>query len=343
MSRYQETKHRKRQAAPVFLHFLADRKLVIIMFLAFCGIFACVFHLYGEKTEPVLYAALLCLILTLAVLAPGFYHYKNKHHELSALMENISYMTDNLSPPDTYIESEYQNLISQLGKINHQNLADYHSQRTELIEYYTTWVHQIKTPIAAMRLLLSEDDTPQNRQLQSELFKIEQYVEMVLCYFRVDSHSSDFVLKEHSLDNIIRQAIRKYASQFVQKKIGLSYTPVEQIVLTDEKWLLFVIEQILSNAIKYTAKGQITISADENQILCIEDTGIGIAAEDLPRIFEKGYTGYNGHDDKKSTGIGLYLCQKITNKLSHRMWAESTPGQGSRFYIDLSHREFFMK
>ena len=192
-----------------------------------------------------------------------------------------------------------------------------------------------------MRLLLSEADTPANRQLQSELFKIEQYVEMVLCYFRVDSHSSDFVLKEQDLDKIIRQAIRKYASQFVQKKIGLSYEPVHQIVLTDEKWLLFVIEQILSNAIKYTIKGQITISVDENLILSIADTGIGIAAEDLPRIFEKGYTGYNGHDDKKSTGIGLYLCKKITHKLSHRIWAESTPGQGSCFYIDLSSYQSF--
>ena len=204
------------------------------------------------------------------------------------------------------------------------------------MDYYTTWCHQIKTPIAAMSLLLQNEDTPQNRQLKSELFRIEQYVDMVLCYFRLDSPTSDFILKPYDLDDILKQTIRKYAGQFIQKKIRLHYEPVHMQVLTDEKWLSFAIEQILSNAIKYTPSGSVTITVDHLQHLSISDTGIGIAAEDLPRIFEKSFTGYNGRTDKKSTGLGLYLCRNILNKLSHSISVTSKVGEGTTFTIDLS-------
>ena len=189
-----------------------------------------------------------------------------------------------------------------------------------------------------MRLLLQNEDTPVSRQLKTELFRIEQYVEMVLCYFRLDSPSADFVLNYYSLDTIIRQAIRKYAGQFVQKKLRLVYEPTDYQVLTDEKWLSFVIEQLLSNAVKYTNEGSITISVDSNLVLSVSDTGIGIAPEDLPRIFEKSYTGYNGRVEKRSTGLGLYLCRKILNRLSHPITVTSAIGEGTTFRIDLSRQ-----
>lgn len=252
----------------------------------------------------------------------------------------IDTMTNALPAPSSCLEDRYQNLLHILGKVNAGNLVRLQKERTDLIEYYTTWAHQIKIPIAAMRLLLQEEDTPQNRQLQSELFRIEQYTEMVLCYFRLDGHSSDFVLKKCRLDDIIRKAVRKYAPLFIQKKVRFSYEGTDCIVLTDEKWLLFILEQLLSNALKYTATGQITISVDpDTKILSVSDTGIGIAPEDLPRIFERGFTGYNGHENMHSTGIGLYLCRKTADKLHHRIWVESEPGVGSRFYLELASRK----
>lgn len=211
-------------------------------------------------------------------------------------------------------------------------------EKTDLTDYYTTWVHQIKTPIAAMRLLLQKEDTLLGRQLKTELFRIEQYVEMVLCYFRLDSPSSDFVIKYYDLDDIIRQSVRKYAGQFIQKKLRLIYEPSGQKVLTDEKWLSFVIDQIRSNAVKYTNEGSITISVDSHLVLSIADTGIGISPEDLPRIFEKSYTGYNGRVEKRSTGLGLYLCKKILGRLSHPISVTSTLGEGTTFYINLSRQ-----
>ena len=161
---------------------------------------------------------------------------------------------------------------------------------------------------------------------------------MVLTYLRLDSGSTDYVLKKYDLDDIIRQAVRKYASQFIRKKIRLIYEPLSCEVLTDEKWLLFVIEQVLSNALKYTRSGEISITLEVPKTLCIRDTGIGIAPEDLPRIFENGFTGYNGRSDKKASGIGLYLCRKICSRLNHKIIITSKVDVGTEVRIDLDRK-----
>ena len=199
------------------------------------------------------------------------------------------------------------------------------------------WTHQIKTPIAAMRLLLQEEETPVSREMQGELFQVEQYVQMALQYLRMEKMNTDLVFERQELDSLIHQAVRKYAQLFIRRKISLQYEDVHCEVLTDEKWLEFVLEQILSNALKYTRQGKIKIYMDPQspKTLVIEDTGIGIAPEDLPRIFERGYTGYNGRADKRSTGIGLYLCKQIMDRLSHTIRIESEMGVGTRVYLGL--------
>lgn len=213
-----------------------------------------------------------------------------------------------------------------------------------MTDYFTLWTHQIKTPIAAMYLLLQQEIPEQDRsqeihfmkqyfiqkrEIESELFKIEQYVEMVLQYLRLNSSVNDFVLQEYELDGMVRQAVRKYAPMFIRRKLSLHYEPLQVKAVTDEKWLTFVLEQILSNAIKYTSAGDIFVRM-EGGCLVVEDTGIGILPEDLPRIFDKGYTGYNGRSDKKASGIGLYLVKKILEKLGHKILIESEPGKGTK-------------
>ena len=202
-------------------------------------------------------------------------------------------------------------------------------------DYYATWVHQIKAPIAVMNVLLQQEDTETNQNLKAELFRVEQYVEMALGYVRLDSGTKDLVIAQYPLDEIVRKSIRKYAGQFIRRRIRLIYEGTDQIVLTDEKWLSFIIEQLLSNAVKYTLKGTVTIIVSEEKKLTVTDTGMGIAPEDLPRIFEKGYTGYNGRMERKSTGIGLYLCKTIIQKLGHSIRAESRVGVGTKIYISL--------
>ena len=239
-------------------------------------------------------------------------------------------------------------LLAEKQQLENESI---HRQR-DLTEYYTMWVHQIKTPIAALKLLLEEEiperiagegkeaeelyrEKKRNEELQ-ELFSIEQYVGMALQYIRLGSETTDFVLKQIRLDGVIREAVHKYARQFVRKKLALHYEETAVTVLTDEKWIEFVIEQLLSNALKYTPSGSITIKMEDGKLM-IEDTGIGIRGEDLPRVCEKGYTGYNGHADKRSTGIGLYLCSSILKKLGHSFTISSEEGRGTKVVIGFSN------
>lgn len=306
-----------------------------VLFWVSVGIFAGIFTLYRIETEAVLYAAGLCLLVFSVTLAIGFYRYWKGHRERRRILENVEILTDRLPPPGNLMEADYQEMVRKLRKINDVNMTAWQNERRESMDYYTTWVHQIKTPISVMRMLLQGEDTEENRALLAELFRIEQYAGMALNWTRLGSDSTDFVFQEYDLDGIIRQAIHKYAPQFIRNKIRLFYEPVELQVLTDEKWLLFMIEQILSNAVKYTREGAVTISATPDKILRIADTGIGIAPEDVPRIFEKGFTGYNGRADKKSTGLGLYLCKLTAGKLSHKISVESEPGVGTTVLLDL--------
>ncbi len=309
---------------------------VIFLFIVFALVFGIVFSLYDLEIEAIYYSVMLCSFIGLIYICINFINYYKKHIQLYKLQNEISISLENLPSPKTLMEEDYTNLILTLNKEYKTYISKSDIAKSDMIDYYTMWVHQIKTPISAMKLLIQTSESEISSDLSSELFKIEQYVEMVLSYIRLGSNKNDFVLKEYDLDNIVRQAIRKYAPLFIRKKISLDFQPTNYKVLTDEKWLVFVIEQLLSNAIKYTNKGKISIYSLENKKLVIEDTGIGISKEDIPRIFDKGFTGYNGRTDKKATGLGLYLCKNILDKLSHKISIESEVGVKTKVILDLS-------
>lgn len=325
----------KKQSMRVLGAYIWQYRYSFCMFAVYTAIFVAIFSLYKLEVEAVMYAAALCVVLTVPVLALHYFLYRDRHFERQEMLKNIRILNGPLPLPRTLAEADYQEMIAALKQAADSDLTRWQKERQEQMDYYTTWVHQIKTPIAVMRMVLQEEDTQEHRELLAELFRVEQYVEMVLSFLRLGSESSDFVFQEYRLDDLIREAVHKYASQFVRKRIRLLYEPTDVTVLTDEKWLLFIIEQILSNAVKYTREGTVRITVTEEKVLQIADTGIGIAPEDLPRIFEKGFTGYNGRADKKSTGLGLYLCQLAAKRLSHRISVQSEAGKGSVFFIDL--------
>lgn len=262
-----------------------------------------------------------------------------KHKKLQKLQEMTAAVMEDFPEAVTQDDIDYQQLIQQLREEQRQLENQMSIRYADMVEYYTIWAHQIKTPIASMRLHLQNEDSSFSRRLSDDLFRIEQYVEMVLMFLRLDSASTDYVIQEYDLDRIVKQAVKKYASQFINKKIQLRYHPLNTTVLTDEKWLLFVLEQVLSNALKYTPSGSVAIDLESPKTLCIRDTGIGIAPEDLPRIFEKGYTGYNGRSDKKASGIGLYLCRRICRNLGHTITANSSLESGTVIRIQLERKK----
>mgnify|MGYP005935439643 CR=1 FL=1 len=321
----------------LFLDYISKIKFYIILQLFPVMLAEIIFFLYQLPIEPMVYATVFWLITGICACLNGFYRYRKKVEQLELIAAAPDINLSQMDSPVGQDERFQQEIMQQLNqmRIDVENASQKASE--DMTDYYTMWAHQIKTPIAAMRLLLQEEDTPFSREMQSELFQTEQYVQMALQYLRMEKMTSDLVFARYDLDALIRQAVRKYAPLFIRRKIILSYEPVHCEVLTDEKWLVFVLEQILSNALKYTKSGSIHIylSPDAPKTLVIEDTGIGIAPEDLPRIFEKGYTGCNGRADKRSTGIGLYLCRQIMEKLSHTIRIESEMGVGTKVYLGL--------
>lgn len=301
------------------------------------GIFAIVYVLYQLPLEAVVYAAILTSAFLLSLALIGFAGYYRRHEALKNLKRSISVPDMHFSDARGMIEKDYQEIIRLLDQERTATITRTDEAFTDMKDYYTIWAHQIKTPIAAMRLLLQAEQSEANQDLLDQLFKVEEYVEMVLQYLRMESMSNDLLFQKYSLDAIVRQAVHKYAKLFIRKKIRLNYEALNCTVLTDEKWLVFVIEQILSNSLKYTGRGEISIYMDLDLpcTLVIEDTGIGIALEDLPRLFSRGFTGYNGRMDKKSTGIGLYLSRQILTKLSHTIRIESAVGTGTKVKIGL--------
>lgn len=318
--------------------YIRQHRFVLISYLLFFVIFTLTFLLYRLPLVAVFYPFLLCFLI-----GAGFviYDYSRalKHHKRLRKIEKLS--ADILAGEplaNGILEADYQSLIQLLLEEQKELKSAANHRYNDMVDYYTVWAHQIKTPIASMRLHLQNEDSSLSRRLSSDLFRIEQYVEMVLMFLRLDSETTDYVFRKQDLDAIIRPSIRKFSGEFIEQKITLIYEPIHFDVVTDEKWLSFVIEQVLSNALKYTKQGHIAIRLEESDCLCIEDTGIGILPEDLSRIFEKGYTGYNGRENRRASGIGLYLCKRICENLGISISAESVPDKGTTIRIDLKQK-----
>lgn len=320
----------------LLLSYLKRHTTLILALLSAGAVYTAVFSLYDLPTEAVVYAGAITAVIFFTLGIIRFCSFYRRHRALLDLQRRIDIELTGLPHPSSILETDYQELLETLFNSKRALASALADKQAQTEEYYTLWAHQVKTPIAAMRLMLGNSD--RDAQLDAELFKIEQYVEMVLNYVRAESDQTDYVLRRVNLDELLRQSLRKFARAFVLTKTRLIFRETGLTPLTDEKWLAFCIEQILSNSLKYAAGGTITISA-AGETLFIEDTGIGIAPEDLPRIFEKGYTGYNGRADKRSTGIGLYLTKKVLDRLGHGITAASAPGHGTKVAIDLSQRK----
>ena len=305
---------------------------VYILFIVFIFIFFIMFYLYNLPLEALIYTGSFCFLAALIASFSDYANYKESYKKLNFLEQNILNDLEAL-PKSLDIRIDYyhkiiEKLYDELEKLTQEN----RQKNTDMVDYYSMWVHQIKTPIAAMNFLLDNEEVDQ-KILQQELFKIERYVEMVLTYIRLDSISSDYVITKINLDEVVKDSVKKYATIFINKKIKLNYVSHETMVISDKKWLSFAFEQILGNSVKYSsAGGEITIETYENKLV-IEDNGIGIKEEDLPRIFEKGFTGFNGRYEKKSSGLGLYFCKKTLDKLGHHIEISSKVGEGTRIEI----------
>lgn len=292
------------------------------------------------RLEDLAYLLILELFVLGVIMTIDLIRYKARVKQVEDLLKRpVAEQSYNVEAKDI-LEERYVDLIhaQEKSRVDTENISARSSKDME--QYYNIWVHQIKTPISGMNVLLqSMEPTEEVGELQNQLFSVEQYVDMALQYQKIKSTTNDFSFGEIPLNKVIRENIRKYARLFIAKKLAVRYEETALRVLTDEKWISFVLGQIIINAVKYSDKGSITISAYEdecNTYLSVKDEGIGISPENLPRVFERGYTGYNGRADKKSTGIGLFLCKSVTRMLGHKIQISSEPGKGTEVTIIFS-------
>ena len=355
-------------------NFIKQNYIWILMIVTMSCIHLLYMYLIGARKQDLVYAAVLDAILLLITVLVGFFRYSSKVKALSNALKRPVEEQAQLPEATDDVEILYHRLLENQSIARSESESSAAIRQSQMRDYYSMWVHQIKTPISAMKLLLEAEreelgllicDEEQSQchigdmtggnigaalkqqavltelsdnmdSFEDELFRIEEYVSMALQYQRVSSTENDFVLEKVSVDGVIRDTIKKYAKIMIRRHIGMNYSGTVQEVYTDGKWLAFILEQLLSNAIKYTPQGFVKIETAKKAnrfFITIKDTGIGIKAEDLPRVFEKGYTGYNGHADKKATGIGLYLCRQMADKLGHTIRMESEIGKGTKVWI----------
>ena len=236
-----------------------------------------------------------------------------------------------LPKADTLSEKNYQEVLRLVLEKKNQQQDELQQNQKNMLDDFGLWLHQIKTPVAALDLLIQLGQI-EPRRMKNEVFKINEYLQMILNYMRQNLDQADLVFQQLSIEKIIKSVVKKYATFFSQKNLSLQLGNLEGQVYSDQKWLIFILEQVIFNAIKYTEDGTISIAFSENQLI-IKDTGMGIRAEDLPRVFEKGYTGMNGREQQRASGLGLYLSQEAAGKLGCHLYLESQVKKGTKVTI----------
>ena len=321
----------------IFVKYIISNKTLYLALILFSAVFAVCFASYHLPLAAVIYPAVICFLILTVYSAIRYNKVKKAHNKIENLCIAPAEMITELPNESDCLSNDYRELVlhlkGQVQLLKTQNSRKY----SHMVDYYTVWAHQIKTPIASMHLILQNEDSPSSRKIAYDLLRIEQYVDMVLTFLRLESSSTDYVFKSLNLDEIIKKSVKRFSYEFIGKKIQLNLTDTNKKIICDEKWLCLVLEQLLSNALKYTHSGSISIFLNDSDTLCIKDTGIGIAPEDLPRVFENGYTGYNGRINQKASGIGLYLCKRICDNLSIKISIESELNVSTCVYLNFEN------
>ena len=315
-------------------HHLYSRRFILLLLLivfSIMGMFAFIFEDGRSLLEYQLLLAFLLASFFLGMdLASAYKEYRNQLFYASGR-------------PQTALEVLLFEKLALLEMDKKNRAIEEREKLNDLMDYYTLWAHQIKTPIAASSLLVGEiEDKKVKNQLEQELFKIESYVNIVLQYLRLESFHEDLVLKKENVEDLVKEIVKKYAIFFIQKGLSLSLHDLDRTIITDRKWFVVILEQVLSNSLKYTSQGGIEIYFQEDA-LYVKDSGLGIQDADLLRVFERGFSGYNGRLTQQSSGLGLYLSKKIADELGHQISIASQVGHGTTVMISFSEKKMIFE
>lgn len=325
--------------------YLIDKRCLILFYFILMSFISAVIYLdptVKVSMDNLLYINFVSSVFFVIYLIGIYLFQKRYYNIITDIINNQKEdIINSLPEPKTYEQNLYNQLLRNVSNEKDSQIQQLHEEKIENLEFTTSWVHEIKTPIAVSRLIM-ENSIGKNLyeildNLEDEIDKIDNYVEQALYYSRLDSFSKDYFIKEIDLGKVVKEIVKKHAKTFINKKIRIEIDDSILNVSTDKKWLIFIIDQILSNSLKYTSEGgKIKINFEKyekEKKLIIEDDGIGIRPEDIRRVFDKGFTGHTGRQDYKSTGMGLYLAKKLARKLGHNITIDSVYGEYTKVTI----------
>lgn len=327
------------------MDYIKDKKKFIVYYFFMMIFISMIFFLSNsqqDKLSNIVYINLVGLIFTVIYILAEYLGKKDLYKEIEDIIEsdkpNLIKFSSKFSNNELKLFTKLFNHLQENNKTNIEKLYD---EKKEYEDFIVSWVHEIKLPIATSKLILSNSNINTNEYLvdkiEDEIIKIDNYVEQVLYYSRIDTFSNDYFIEEIEVSKFIKNIIKKYAKIFINKKIKVKVFDSKEYIHSDIKWISYIVDQIIYNSLKYTDEnGCISIDFEEDNLekrLVIKDNGIGISSQDINRVFDKGFTGSIGRKYCKSTGMGLYLSNKMVKKLGHDIFIESKEGDYTKVTI----------
>ncbi|OSB19215.1 histidine kinase [Clostridium sporogenes] len=318
--------------------FIKDKMVVIICNMLIFVVIAAIMAAIKVSLIIILSAFCIWFLPLVSYMSLQFIKYKNYYDEVDSILENLDnkYLLPEIIREANFIEGEKLNsILKEISRDMHENVKYYKDMQEDYREYIETWVHEIKTPIASTKLIIENNRNEVTNKIDFQMDRIEGFVEQVLYYSRSNNVSKDYIIKQINLDLAVRNVIKRNYRDFIHKKIKLDIKDIDEIVHSDGKWVEFIINQIIVNSIKYSNSKEPMISVYSTKkansvMLIIGDNGAGIIDKDINRVFEKGFTGENGRKFSKSTGMGLYLCEKLCSKLGLKIIIDSEVNKGTK-------------
>jgi len=328
-----------------FFEYVEEKRYFLILFIIMMLFITLMMMVSSDRDQlisNILYTNLGCIFLATIYIITGYFYHNSFYKQLNELIKSDEKEILEATPkPQNYEQELYMKLLKKVHNNYMDDIEKLHNEKKEHQDFIMSWIHEVKLPITASLLLMRNSAGKTVNYLvdkfEDELRKIENYVEQALYYSRIDSFSKDYFITEISLNQVIRESIKKHSKLFINKHINFTIWDEQRFVQSDSKWLGFIIDQIISNSLKYTNEGgSISFMFEENskeKLLKIKDTGIGIKPEDIGRVFEKGFTGSTGRNYSQSTGMGLYLAKQMVLKLDHNISIQSEVGKYTKVNI----------
>lgn len=323
------------------IDYLKDKSLYLAMNLMTFIIVATLMYFSNVSTVVIFMTWCIWFLPLLIYIIIEYIKYKKYFDNIEDVLKNLDkkyLLPEVIEEPNSIIGEEINDILKEISRDMHEQVKYYRNMQEEYREYIEMWVHEIKTPIASSKLLIENNYNDLTRKIDIQIDRIENFVEQVLYYSRSDEVGKDYIIRKIELSQVVKNVIKKNQRDFISKRISLQLGDIDEIIYSDNKWIEFILNQIIGNAIKYSKGKDDKIKIESKEIsnsvvLTIEDEGVGIIERDLDRVFEKGFTGENGRKFGKSTGIGLYLCKKLCNKLGLGLEIQSKVNVGTKISI----------